>query len=265
LFKFEYNKPTFTTFKNLKDAFSGCSNINHIICKSSSPDVFALGAFPSNSLTTLYVPSSNNEWIFNNQIVFDQIEYFKKDNEYYSGKYIGWVKESKGTARIVRCVPNTTIESLLVSDKIESNVRTYDLGSIGVSAFTNNSKIKKITLPNTLTGIGDKAFNGFSSLKDIEIEAPPFKINSNVFPNNYSVFSLFVPQNTTSAYLGKDGWKNFKNIEEMVPSAIHDVNTREDDVKIIDIFDSNGSKISNLRKGINIVKYNNGKIKKVLK
>ena len=51
----------------------------------------------------------------------------------------------------------------------------------------------------------------------------------------------------------------------MVPSAIHDVNTREDDVKIIDIFDSNGSKISNLRKGINIVKYNNGKIKKVLK
>ncbi len=196
--------------KVYKDAFSGCSNINHIICKSSSPDVFALGAFPSNSLTTLYVPSSNNEWIFNNQIVFDQIEFFKKDNEYYSGKYIGWVKESKGTARIVRGVPNTTIDSLLVSDKIESDVRTYDLGSIGVSAFTNNSKIKKITLPNTLTGIGDKAFSGFTGLKDIEIEAPPFKINSNVFPNNYSVFSLFVPENTTSAYLGKDGWNKFK-------------------------------------------------------
>lgn len=197
--------------KVYKDAFSGCSNINHIICKSSSPDVFALGAFPSNSLTTLYVPSSNNEWIFNNQIVFDQIEFFKKDNEYYSGKYIGWVKGSEKTARIVRGVPNTTKESLLISDKIESDVRTYYLGTIGVSAFTNNSKIKKITLPNTLTGIGDKAFNGFSSLKDIEIEVQtPFTINSNVFPNNYSVFSLFVPQNTTSAYLGKDGWNNFK-------------------------------------------------------
>jgi hypothetical protein len=51
----------------------------------------------------------------------------------------------------------------------------------------------------------------------------------------------------------------------MAPSSIHDVNTTESGDKTIDIYDSNGNIISDLHKGINIIKYNNGKTKKVLK
>ena len=40
---------------------------------------------------------------------------------------------------------------------------------------------------------------------------------------------------------------------------------QENGIKTIDIYNSNGNIISDLHKGINIIKYNNGKTKKVLK
>ncbi len=144
---------------------------------------------------------------------------------------------------------------------------TKGLKKIESGAFQYCSRLNYIILPVGVTDIGSGSFAGCSSLTSIySYNEIPNSCVTDAFDNStYNSSTLFVPYGSKAAYQSADGWKNFKNIEEMVPSAIHDVNTREDDVKIIDIFDSNGSKISNLRKGINIVKYNNGKIKKVLK
>lgn len=134
-------------------------------------------------------------------------------------------------------------------------------------AFQYCSRLNYIILPEGVTDIGSKSFAGCSSLTSIySYNENPNSCANDAFDNStYNSATLYVPYGSKGAYQSADGWKNFINIEEMMPSAIHDVNTTEDDVKIIDIYDSNGSKISNLRKGINIVKYNDGKTKKVLK
>ena len=141
------------------------------------------------------------------------------------------------------------------------------LKKIESGAFQYCSRLNYIILPEGVTDIGSKSFAGCSSLTSIySYNKTPNSCANDAFDNStYNSATLFVPYGSKAAYQSAEGWKNFKNIEEMTPSAIHDVKTTEDDVKIIDIYDSNGGKISNLRKGINIVKYNDGKTKKVLK
>lgn len=141
------------------------------------------------------------------------------------------------------------------------------LKKIESGAFQYCSRLNYIILPEGVTDIGSKSFAGCSSITSIySYNENPNSCANDAFDNStYNSATLYVPYGSKGAYQSAEGWKNFKNIEEMTPSAIHDVNTTEDDIKIIDIYDSNGSKISNLRKGINIVKYNDGKTKKVLK
>ena len=74
------------------NAFKGCSSLNHIICRSTSPDVFASNAFPSTNVNaTLYANHSHNGWGFRTKY-FDgeKIEVFKSNEETYAGTYIGW-------------------------------------------------------------------------------------------------------------------------------------------------------------------------------
>lgn len=141
------------------------------------------------------------------------------------------------------------------------------LKTIESGAFSGCSRLNYIILPEGVTDIGSKSFSGCSSLTSIYCNnATPNACASDAFDNNtYNTAKLIVPYGSKTAYQSAEGWKNFKNIEETTPSAIHEVNTKEDHIRIIGIYDSNGNKLSDLHRGINIIKYNNGEIKKFLK
>ena len=144
---------------------------------------------------------------------------------------------------------------------------TKGLKKIESGAFQYCSRLNYIILPEGLTDIGTKSFSGCSSLTSIYCNnVTPNTCANDAFDNNtYNTAKLIVPYGAKTAYQSAEGWKNFKNIEETTPSAIHEVNTTEDDVRIIGIYDCNGNKIPAIHKGINIIKYSNGDIKKVLK
>lgn len=144
---------------------------------------------------------------------------------------------------------------------------TKGLKKIESGAFQYCSRLNYIILPEGITDIGSKSFAGCSSLTSIYCynETPNTCVNDAFDNSTYNSSTLYVPYGSKAAYQSADGWKNFKNIEEMVPSAIHDVKTTEEGVRIIGIYDSNGNKCSDLQRGINIIKYNNGETKKVLK
>ena len=141
------------------------------------------------------------------------------------------------------------------------------LKKIESGAFQHCSRLNYIILPEGLTDIGSNSFAGCSSLTSIYCyNEIPNTCADDAFDNNtYNTAKLIVPYGAKTAYKSAEGWKKFKNIEEMTPSSITDVNKTENDVKTIDIYDSKGNKTSDLHKGINIIKYNNGKTKKVLK
>ena len=168
--------------------------------------------------------------------------------------------------------------------------KAYTVVRIYYAAFCACSNLNAVTIPQSVTTIGADAFKSCTSLGVVNLTKGLKKIESGAFQycssltaiycnnvtpnicasdafdnNTYNTAKLIVPNGSKTAYESAEGWKNFKNIEEMNPSAIHNAKTTEDDVRIMGIYDSNGNRISDLHRGVNIIKYNNGETKKVLK
>ncbi|WP_243389175.1 T9SS type A sorting domain-containing protein, partial [Flavobacterium psychrophilum] len=71
-----------------------------------------------------------------------------------------------------------------------------------------------VTIPNSLTTIGDEAFAGCSSLRTVNCHiTSPLVINANVFGNvTRSNCALNVPAGTEAAYQAAAVWRNFSPI-----------------------------------------------------
>ncbi len=104
---------------------------------------------------------------------------------------------------------------------VNSNV-TYAVTAIKAGAFRICSSLKSITIPNSITSIGENAFWGCDGLKAVyNYATTPQSITQEVFfgglpPRTDSeTCVLYVPCGCRAAYKAATGWKNFKNIVEM--------------------------------------------------
>ena len=89
------------------------------------------------------------------------------------------------------------------------------LVNIGPSAFENCETLTTITLPESLTSIGDFAFKNTNLKKITNNKTLPQPIKANVFEGvKLSQCVLYVPKGSKAAYKKADVWKNFGNILE---------------------------------------------------
>ena len=135
---------------------------------------------------------------------------------------------------------------------------------IGSSAFEGCSGLTSINLPDGITSIGDYAFRDCSGLTSIYVYAEKVpKIGSDVF---YYVdkknCTLYVPQGTETDYFLANVWGEFINIVEFDATGI-DKTTTSTDVKEVSRYSVNGQRLVGPTKGLNIVKYSDGSVKKV--
>ena len=136
--------------------------------------------------------------------------------------------------------------------------------SIGDVAFSGCSGLTSLILPASITSIGSYAFSSCSGLTSIYVypDIVP-KMGSDVF---YDVdkknCTLYVPQGTKQAYFLADIWGNFENIVEYDPTGI-DKTTTSTAVKEVSRYSVNGQRLVGPTKGLNIVKYSDGSVKKV--
>lgn len=90
---------------------------------------------------------------------------------------------------------------------------TYNVTNISESTFRNCTGLIEVSIPNSVTEIGDYALNGCTYLRTITCLAPtPPTVYSNTF-SNYDV-RLIVPSASKSLYQTAPYWKNFTNIQE---------------------------------------------------
>lgn len=163
------------------------------------------------------------------------------------------------------------------------------LTSIGDIAFVNCSNLANVTLSSNITSIGRSAFSDCKSLKNLTISKDVTSIKDIRFNNDYedleleSVYvtwqnpieagsffdrinisncTLYVPQGTKEAYANADVWKDFGNIIEYDATGIAKVTNRSN-VKEISRYSLNGQRVTSPTKGVNIVVYSDGSIKKV--
>ena len=135
--------------------------------------------------------------------------------------------------------------------------------SIGDNAFSTCSGLTSITLPSGLTEIGDAAFQYCSGLTSIYVYTEKLpKMGSSVFRDcDAKKCTVYVPKGTYDDYwLSEFGY--FENIVEFDPTGINNVIT-SNDAKELSRYSLNGQRLSAPSKGLNIVKYSDGSVKKV--
>ena len=136
--------------------------------------------------------------------------------------------------------------------------------SIRADAFYGCDGLTSLTLPAGITSIGSSAFSSCRGLTSIYVYAEKVpKIGSHVFFGvDAKRCTLYVPIGTYSHYRHSDFRYYFENIVEFEPTGI-DKTTISTDVEEIARYSVNGQQLSAPTKGLNIVKYSDGSLKKV--
>mgnify|MGYP004608835671 CR=1 FL=1 len=135
---------------------------------------------------------------------------------------------------------------------------------IGECAFYGCSGLTSLTLPAGLTQIDDYAFSECSGLTSIYVYAEKVpKIGEDVFTGcDAKKCTVYVPKGTYDDYWLSDFRNYFENIVEFDATGI-DKTTTSTDVEEVSRYSVNGQRLVGPTKGLNIVKYSDGSVKKV--
>ena len=223
------------------EAFSGCSGLTSLSLPSSVTSIDD-GAFEGCSgLTSLTIPSSVTsigDWAFDGCSGLTSLT-------------IPSSVTSIGESAFYGC-------SGLTSLTIPSNVT-----SIGYCAFLGCSGLTSFTIPSSVTSIGWGAFGGCSGLTSIYVYTEKLpNMGRDVFDGcDAKKCTVYVPKGTYDDYwISEFGY--FENIVEFDPTGINNVIT-SNDTKELSRYSLNGQRLSAPAKGLNIVKYSDGSVKKV--
>ena len=136
---------------------------------------------------------------------------------------------------------------------------------IGGAAFFCCYGLISLTLPSSVTAIGSEAFKHCSGLTSIYVymEKLP-ETGSNLFLGcDEKNCTVYVPKGTGDAYFRSAEFGYFYNIVEFDATGIDKVTTSAD-AKEVSRYSANGQRLSAPAKGLNIVKYSDGSVKKVV-
>lgn len=141
-----------------------------------------------------------------------------------------------------------------------------EITSLGEYCFWNCKFLWRINLPAGITTLGRCCFFDCTALREIYADwITPIVIREDVFAQIFlssrSLY-LYVPKGAIDNYRRTDVWRDFYNIREYVPTDINNVINSY--IKENASFSLNGQRQNQLVKGLNIVKYSDGSIKKVV-
>ena len=218
---------------------------------------------------------------------FTQVEFVIDDVTYeISGEGTVTIKGSNQKGEV-------TIDATVVI-----NGQTYRVTAIADNAFKENQSITSVTIPEGITTIGDNAFNGCINLIVINIGKDVQSIGNKAFANvgtasaartrsEESILlvncyaesvpqtatdafentpiengTLMVEDNSVNAYKATSPWSRFGRILGFDEAA--GINTISIDSVNARIYDMQGNRLDNPQKGVNIIRYKDGKVKKVM-
>ena len=225
-----------------REAFAGCSGLTSLSLPSSLTSIKYRAFYGCSGLTSLSLPSS-----------LTSIEYYA----FYGCSGLTSLSLPSGITSIDWNAFSGC--SGLTSLTLPSSLTSIDSG-----AFSGCSGLTSLSLPSGLTSIGDGAFRGCSGLTSIYVYTEKLpNMGSDVFDGcDAKKCTVYVPKGTYDDYwLSEFGY--FENIVEFDPTGINNVIT-SNDAKELSRYSLNGQRLSAPSKGLNIVKYSDGSVKKVV-
>ena len=154
----------------------------------------------------------------------DDIEQAKRDalpkGEFQVGDLMYKASENSGGVSVCGLANRDAVE-VHIPSQIKYGKYTYEVTSIGKSAFLFSS-LTSITIPNSVTSIGNNAFNLCTSLTSITIPNSVTLIGGSAFSCCESLTSITIPNSVTSigeyAFWGCDALESV-----LIPNSLTDI------------------------------------------
>ncbi len=239
-------------------AFSGCSGLTSLTLPSGVTSIGDYAFSGCRSLTSLTLPSSVTSsigrWVFDGCYNLKECNYFiDSDLETYLAHTHDW-----------GYIPVDEIKYYHNGQELTKLEIPSGVDKIGSYSFYKGVNLTSLTLPSSVTTIGDSAFEGCSGLTSIYVSwESPLPINASIFEYaNTKKCILYVPKGTYDDYW-LSNWGIFENIVEYDATGIDHITT-SGEAKEISRYAADGQRLEVPAKGLNIVKYSDGCVKKVV-
>ena len=258
--------------------FCGCGGLASLVIPSSVTSIGDYAFYGCSGLASLVIPSSVTSI---------------GDNAFYgcsglTSLTIPYSVTSIGSRAFSGCrgLTNLTISSSVTSMErdtfesccglknvhyqIEDDIETYlsknhpyiDV-ECGIEYYLNNTKITSVMIPSTITELGKNIFHRCKGLTSVYVGwSVPISTYTAFKDADVSNCTLYVPQGTYQDYWLTDVWGDFGNILEYDMTGVKKLTTSID-AKEVFRYSVNGQRLSAPTKGMNIVKYSDGSVKKV--
>ena len=247
-----------------ESAFKGCSGLTNLTIPSGVTEIGESAFYGCSGLTSLTVPSSVTN------IGYYAFKDCSRLTSLTIPSSVTWI----GGSAFENCsgLTSLTIPSSVTSigdaafsgcSGLTSLVIPSSVTSIGESALRDCSGLTSLSIPSSVTSIGESALKGCSGLTSIYVypENLP-ELKSGIFSGcNAQNCTVYVPKGTYDDYKESE-FGYFENIVEFDATDI-DKATTSTDTKEVSRYSVNGQRLSAPSKGLNIVKYSDGSVKKV--
>ena len=228
-------------------AFKGCSGLTSITVEEGN------STFDSRDNCNAIIETSTNQLILGCQNT-------KIPNNVTSiGDYAFYRCSGLTSVTIPNSVTSIGDHAFYGCSKLTSVTIPNSVTSIEWDAFRSCFNLTSVTIPNSVTSIKSFAFFGNPNLSVVvSLIENPFSISYVFGDYSYSGSgdyfnnaTLYVPVGTKEKYQATDGWKDFVNIVEGTPTSIKVIENIQN--KNATIYDLNGVRLSEPKKGINII------------
>ena len=239
-----------------ESAFEGCSGLTSLTIPSSVTEIGESAFKGCSGLTSLIIPSSVTSigsYVFENCSGLTSITIPSSVTEIGGAAF-------KGCSSLINLYYK-------IDEKIETYLRyghLYINVKCGIEYYLNDKKITSVAIPSTITKLGEYAFQNCRDLTSVYVSwQSPISTGSAFYGVDISKCTLYVPQGTEQDYWLAPVWGDFGKIVEFDATGIDKVTTSTD-AKELSRYSVNGQRLSAPAKGLNIVKYNDGSVKKVV-
>ena len=227
-----------------KYAFYGCSGLTSLTIPSSVTEIGDYAFYGSSGLTSLTIPSSVTK----------------------IGDYAFYGSSGLTSLTIPSSVTKIGDYAFYGSSGLTSLTIPSSVTWICNYAFEGCSGLTSLTIPPTLTFIGNGAFKDCSGLTSIYVSQGELSdwwfLRAGVFEGcDAKNCTVYVPKGTYDDYRGSE-FGYFEKIVEFDAAGIEKITTSTD-AKEVSRYSVNGQRLSTPVKGLNIVKYSDGSVKKV--